>query len=192
MLNENRLHPFYFQRVQALKPADYPFRLNFCKWVMQQCALQLDYFISHVLFTDESTFSCEGIFNAHNSHVWATDNPHATRPRAYQQRFCVNVWAGIVNDFLIGPYLLPTRLNGESYLIFWNRCYQICWTMLRSPFVTVCGFSMMGRQSTSALMCALTWMPRLGLDGLDVVDRPLANLISRFIEPRLLFMGTSE
>ncbi len=30
----------------------------------------------------------------------------------------MNVWAGIVNDFLIGPYLLPTRLNGESYLIF--------------------------------------------------------------------------
>lgn len=28
------------------------------------------------------------------------------------------MWAGIVNDFLIGPYLLPTRLSGGSYLIF--------------------------------------------------------------------------
>lgn len=30
----------------------------------------------------------------------------------------MNVWAGIVNDYLIGPYLLPTRLNGRCYRIF--------------------------------------------------------------------------
>lgn len=117
VLNENRLHPFHFQKVQALNPADYPLRVNFCQWVMQQCALQPD-FVGDVLFTDEATLSREGVFNAHNSHVWATDNPHATRPHAFQQRFCINVWAGIVNDFLIGPYLLPTRLSGGSYLIF--------------------------------------------------------------------------
>ncbi|GBO28251.1 hypothetical protein AVEN_44638-1 [Araneus ventricosus] len=34
-----------------------------------------------------------------------------------------NVWAqvtrrGIVNDFLIGPHLLPKRLNGQCYIIF--------------------------------------------------------------------------
>ena len=28
------------------------------------------------------------------------------------------MWADIINDFLIALYLLPKRLNGESYLIF--------------------------------------------------------------------------
>ena len=59
----------------------------------------------------------EGFFNAHNSCVCSTNNPHATRPRAYEQRFCRNVCAGIVNDFLTGPYLylLPTEWRKLSY-----------------------------------------------------------------------------
>lgn len=117
ILHDNRLHPFHFQRVQALNPADYQLRLNFCQWVVQQYALQSD-FIADILFTDEATFTREGIFNAHNLHVWSEENPYAIRQQRYQQRFSINVWAGIVNDFFIGPYLLPTRLNGESYGIF--------------------------------------------------------------------------
>ncbi|GBM76214.1 hypothetical protein AVEN_86425-1 [Araneus ventricosus] len=50
-----------------------------------------------------------------------TENPHATRPHAFQKRFSVNVWAGIVNDILIFPYLPPTRLNGSHYLIFLEK-----------------------------------------------------------------------
>ena len=63
-------------------------------------------------------FSDKDVFIAHTSHAWITDNPHSTQPHRYQQRFRVNVWAGIVNEILINPYLRPTRLNGESYLIF--------------------------------------------------------------------------
>lgn len=117
VLNEERLHPFHIQRVQALQASDYPLRVEFCQWFLQQCALQPD-FPAYVLFTDEATFTQEGVFNVHNTHVWATENPHATRPHAFQKRFSVNVWAGIVNDFLIGPYLLPTRLHGSHYRIF--------------------------------------------------------------------------
>ncbi|GBL76259.1 hypothetical protein AVEN_234516-1 [Araneus ventricosus] len=43
--------------------------------------------------------------------------PHATRPRAAQSQFSVNVCADIVGDHLIGPYLLPFRLTGRNYLI---------------------------------------------------------------------------
>ena len=38
--------------------------------------------------------------------------------RGYQQKFRVNVWAGIVGDYLIGLYVLPPRLNAQSYLVF--------------------------------------------------------------------------
>jgi len=30
----------------------------------------------------------------------------------------VNVWAGVVNDFLIGPYLLSRWLCAQIYLVF--------------------------------------------------------------------------
>ena len=60
-------------------------------------------------------FLREDFINARIFHVWATYNPHATRPRAYQQGFCVNVCAGIVNDFLTGSYLLPIEWQKLSY-----------------------------------------------------------------------------
>lgn len=75
-------------------------------------------FPAEVLYTDEALFTREGCSNIHNSHVWAHVNPRSTRPRAHQQRFGVNVWAGILGDRLIGPYILPFRLNGRTYRYF--------------------------------------------------------------------------
>ncbi|GFX73130.1 uncharacterized protein TNCV_4502091 [Trichonephila clavipes] len=80
--------------------------------------LQIPFFEASVLFTDEASFSRGGIFNTHNSHSWAAANPHVTRTRAAQDRFLVNVWADILGDHLIGPYILPGHLTGPRYLIF--------------------------------------------------------------------------
>ncbi|GBN01954.1 hypothetical protein AVEN_159623-1 [Araneus ventricosus] len=70
------------------------------------------------LFPDESTFTPERISNTHNLHVWASSNPHGTRPREYQKCFSVNAWAGIVDDNLIDPYILPFRLDSRTCLTF--------------------------------------------------------------------------
>ncbi|GFW05831.1 uncharacterized protein TNCV_603031 [Trichonephila clavipes] len=48
-------------------------------------------------------------------------------------RFLVNVWAGILGDHLIGPYILPDRLNGPRYLIFLE---QVLPELLDSAHVT--------------------------------------------------------
>ena len=72
----------------------------------------------NVLVTDEACFNRTGVFNFHNLHLWAQENPHAFRRHFFQQQFSVNVWAGIVDDQLIGPFILPNRLNGEGYLQF--------------------------------------------------------------------------
>lgn len=38
---------------------------------------------------------------------------------SHQQRFSINVWAGIiVNDYIVGPTILPDRLNRFNYLAF--------------------------------------------------------------------------
>lgn len=117
VLKDEHLHPFHVQRVQKLSPGDYPNRIEFARWFLQQNALN-PHFGRTVLFTDECTFTREGTFNTHNAHVWADVNPHATYPHAHQRRFSINVWAGILGDHLIGPYLLPERLNGKTYLTF--------------------------------------------------------------------------
>jgi len=56
-----------------------------------------------------------GIFNSHNSHVWAEANPHTASVHCHKKHFVVNNWADIVIDFLIGSYLLLWWLNAQIY-----------------------------------------------------------------------------
>lgn len=59
------------------------------------------------------------------SIVWADENPHATVVHHYQHQFqSINVWAGIIGNFLIGPCVLPPRLNGELYLQFLQNAFR--------------------------------------------------------------------
>jgi len=55
--------------------------------------------------------------NTHNSHVWA-DNPHATVESNFQIHFSVNVGCAVLDDQLIGPFILEGRPTGEENLRF--------------------------------------------------------------------------
>lgn len=116
-LRENQLYPYHVQRVQALMPQDHPQRVQFCEWLLQQNDRD-ENFTKSVLVTDEATFTRNGIHNFRNTHVWDIENPHAVRRTNFQERFSLNVWAGIVNGMLIGPFILPDRMNGLDYLHF--------------------------------------------------------------------------
>ncbi|GFX73140.1 uncharacterized protein TNCV_4502191 [Trichonephila clavipes] len=70
-------------------------------------------------------------------------------------------------------------LMANVILFFWNRCYQNICRMFQSPFVTICGFSMMEHQPTSALMCVLTCMPRFRRGGLVLWPHRSPDLSSR-------------
>lgn len=117
ILKRQQLYPYHIQRVQALLPRDFPPRLTFCQW-MQARITQKPNFVGEIMFTDEANFSRDGIFNYHNNHIWADENPHAISEGHHQQQFSVNVWAGIVGDQLIGPFFLPNRLTGQIYRHF--------------------------------------------------------------------------
>jgi len=99
-LHEDGMHPHLLQRVQAITPDDYLPSLNFARWYLQQTAANPT-FPADVLFTDEATFTRSGMFNIHNSHLRAHDNPHDTIAHAYQERFTINVWAGSVHNNLV-------------------------------------------------------------------------------------------
>lgn len=92
-------------------------RLAFCNWLLGRCANDPN-FPSIVLFTDEAGFTRNGVLNFHNLHLWRDENPHAVIPSRHQQRFSLNVWGGIINDFVIGPFFLPGRLTGAVYRQF--------------------------------------------------------------------------
>jgi len=76
-------------------------------------------------------FIRERIFNSHNSHAWAEANPHAASAHCHhQQRFVVNVWAGIITNFLIGP-CYPDGSVRIFTVCFWKKSYQKCWKKSR-------------------------------------------------------------
>lgn len=109
-VHEQLLYPYHIQRVQALNPTDYEQRLIFCRWFLHRCN-QTPNFPALILCTDEAGFTRSGILNYHNNHVWADQNPHAFFESGHQQRFMINVWAGILGDRLVGPFVLPNRYN---------------------------------------------------------------------------------
>ncbi|XP_025154562.1 uncharacterized protein LOC112588531 [Harpegnathos saltator] len=82
-----------------------------------QCRRDIS-FPDRILWTDESTFTPNSVFNSRNFLLWQEENPHAIREGAFQYRWSINVWAGVIADRVIGPYFLPARLNGEIYADF--------------------------------------------------------------------------
>ncbi|EFA11692.1 hypothetical protein TcasGA2_TC005051 [Tribolium castaneum] len=96
ILKENRQHPYHYRRVQHLHPQDYAARVEFCQWLLRQHAENQN-FVKTIMFTDESTFTREGVFNIHNNHFWADQNPHVIRPNSFQYKFSINLWAGILD-----------------------------------------------------------------------------------------------
>ena len=96
---------------------DFVPQVIFWRWFLHHCVDESD-FPRRILLTDDANFTMEGIINFRNSHVWADENPHATRPHGFQQRNCFNMWAGFLDGCVIGPYLLPPNLTGDAYLNF--------------------------------------------------------------------------
>lgn len=117
ILKTNGLHPYHLTPVQFLQDRDKPSRLDFCVWLKNMEDHSPGY-IKKILWTDEATFTRDGITNFHNLHEWSHENPHKKREGKFQERFKVNVWAGILHKNLIGPFILPDNLNANNYLEF--------------------------------------------------------------------------
>jgi len=113
------MYPYHMQRVQHLRPGDFAERLEFCKWLNGSCQLH-----RYILFIDKAQFNRDGVNNTHNSRVWADEKPHTTVESNFQLRFSVNVRCAVLDDQLIGPFILEARLTGEVYLRFLQELPQ--------------------------------------------------------------------
>lgn len=123
ILRDRNVHPYHIQKVQELIPDDFLPRQNFSEWLLRQVRRD-PHFLSKILFTDEASFSRDGIFNTHNFHVWQEANPHAISQKRHQHRFSLNIWCGIIGNHLIGPHVFQGILNAEMYLHFLNQDLQ--------------------------------------------------------------------
>ncbi|KRT82435.1 hypothetical protein AMK59_4870, partial [Oryctes borbonicus] len=78
---------------------------------MEQCESRVD-FASNILIADELTFTRTGIEDYQDAQVWSVDKDDS------QKGFSVNVWAGVLNGNLIGPFILPAQLTTKKYFRF--------------------------------------------------------------------------
>jgi len=112
-LHEEDLYPYHDQRVQHLEPGDHAQHMDLCRWKPAHPEL-----LSVILFTDEASFTRDGINNSRNVHKWSQENPHETRVTIFQRRFSVNVWRGLLGNRLIGPFVFHNNLTGNTYEAF--------------------------------------------------------------------------
>jgi hypothetical protein len=113
ILHKENLYPFRLQKVQNLLPTDYPQRLNFCHWLLDNADK-----VYSILFTDEATFTRNGVFNSRNTHLWSEENPHGAVETSFQHRFHINVWCGVIDDKILGPFVFNENLTGDAYAHF--------------------------------------------------------------------------
>lgn len=73
-LKKFSFYSYHVQQVQILEPRDLEPRLDFSRWILRRRRI-----VSMCLFTDEATFTRDGVYNLRNSHVWDYENPFATR-----------------------------------------------------------------------------------------------------------------
>ena len=72
-LHEEDLYPYHDQSVQHLEPGDYAQFTNLCRWITAHPEL-----LSVVLFTDEASFTWDGINISRNMHMFSYKIPHET------------------------------------------------------------------------------------------------------------------
>lgn len=102
-LKKHKLKPFKAKFLHTLEEGDRERRLEFCFWA-QGNFLNDPEFLKNIIYTDESTFTTNGVVSSQNTRYWANENPHyvINCKRQYSQK--VNVFCGISGKRIIGPF----------------------------------------------------------------------------------------
>lgn len=113
--NVNKVKPFKAKFIHTLEENDEAKRLDFCLWYGDK-HLQNQNFCKNIIFSDECTFSTNGVVSSQNLRYWSTENPEFRVQCRRQYYKKVNVWCGISYYGIIGPYFFERNMNQNSYL----------------------------------------------------------------------------
>ena len=86
LLDNGCLPSFAVHSEREMVPGDHAQRMDLCHWVKAHPEL-----LNVISFTDEASFTRDGINNLRNVHTWSHGNPHATCVTHFQRRFSLNV-----------------------------------------------------------------------------------------------------
>lgn len=118
----NKVRPYKPKFVHTLEANDDAKRLDFCLWVGQKY-LQNRNFFHNIIFSDEATFSTNGVVSSQNLRYWSTENPHFRIHCRRQYSKKVNVWCAVTYNGIIGPYFFEANMNQHSYLEMLNTIF---------------------------------------------------------------------
>lgn len=115
ILHTNKFPPYKMKLVQELNEDDFDRRLEFCEIMMDEIDADLN-FLYRIVFSDEATFQINGNINRHNFRYWSDVNPNWMRDNHTQPQK-LNVWMGMVNNVLFGPFFILGNLTAATYEI---------------------------------------------------------------------------
>ncbi|ERL96059.1 hypothetical protein D910_00904, partial [Dendroctonus ponderosae] len=110
IIKKHNFYPYKIQLCHELDGNDFENRTEFCMWVLDEVA-ENEKFFENVLFNDECTFHNNVLVNRHNFHYYSDTNPRVYRIMKNQNRWPVNVWGGILGQYLSGPNFFEGHLN---------------------------------------------------------------------------------
>lgn len=114
ILKQIKFHPYKIYLVQELNDDDFDRRIEFCETMMQRIDAEPN-FLFNIVFSDEATFELNGHINRHNCRFWSDNNPHWMLEAKTQYPQKLNVWAGVLNNVLIGPFFIDGNLTAAKY-----------------------------------------------------------------------------
>lgn len=68
-----------------------------------------------ILSTDEDNFSKNRIRHSHNNQFWDEENPHTIVESHHREQSPLNVWAGIIGDYLFADLSSYEEFSLKSY-----------------------------------------------------------------------------
>jgi len=118
ILKRNNFFPYKIDIVQFLKDTDFQRRIQFCEWLLTKTQ-EDDNFLKTIIWSDESKFTKNGIFNRRNSHLWALEKPTEARVSNFQESWSFNVYCAIKDNEVAVLKFYDGNLNGS--LVFYSN-----------------------------------------------------------------------
>lgn len=104
-----KLRPYHLIEVQQLSDYDKLVRVEACRRLLDVTE------DVRVIYTDECTFYTDGHVNSKNCIMWDYERPEGFFAETTQSAKSVTVWAGMTQNFLLGPYFFPATVTADAY-----------------------------------------------------------------------------
>jgi len=91
-----------------LQNGDEKRRIRFCERMMALIDVR-PIFPYQIVFTDEVIFTLTGEVNNQNFHFFYNENPNWVRETHTQHPQKINVWCGLIDGYLIGPFFFGRK-----------------------------------------------------------------------------------